>query len=81
MEKADVRLIPLQPEDREQFILDNQWAFKCGAQQEAFFAGEPGALPLFMELNERILEGCGAYAMVLFITAWEFPLLSSPIKG
>ena len=27
-------LIPLQPEDREQFILDNQWAFKYGAQQE-----------------------------------------------
>ena len=27
-------LLPLQPEDREQFILDNQWAFKYGAQQE-----------------------------------------------
>ena len=24
----------MQPEDREQFILDNQWAFKYGAQQE-----------------------------------------------
>ena len=34
MEKAQVRLIPLQPGDREQFILDNQWAFKYGAQQE-----------------------------------------------
>ncbi len=27
-------LVPLQPEDREQFILDNQCAFKYGAQQE-----------------------------------------------
>ena len=31
---------------------------------EAFFAEEPGALPLFMELNERILEECGVYATV-----------------
>ena len=30
----EVTLLPLQPEDREQFILDNQWAFKYGAQQE-----------------------------------------------
>ena len=29
-----VLLLPLQPDDREQFILDNQWAFKYGAQQE-----------------------------------------------
>ena len=34
MEKLEVKLIPLQPEDREQFILDNQWAFKYGAQQK-----------------------------------------------
>ena len=34
MRTAGVKLIPLQPEDREQFILDNQWAFKYGAQQE-----------------------------------------------
>ena len=30
----EVNLVPLQPEDREQFIRDNQWAFKYGAQQE-----------------------------------------------
>ena len=30
----EVKLVPLKPEDREQFILDNQWAFKYGAQQE-----------------------------------------------
>lgn len=34
MKLHEVILIPLQPEDREQFILDNQWAFKYGAQQE-----------------------------------------------
>ena len=30
----DIRLLPLQEADREQFILDNQRAFKYGAQQE-----------------------------------------------
>ncbi len=34
METVEVKLVPLQPDDREQFILDNQWAFKYGAQQE-----------------------------------------------
>ena len=34
MKLPDIILLPLQPEDREQFILDNQWAFKYGAQQE-----------------------------------------------
>jgi len=34
MRLPDVILIPLQPDDREQFIQDNQWAFKHGAQQE-----------------------------------------------
>ena len=34
MKLPEVKLIPLQPDDREQFILDNQWAFKYGAQQE-----------------------------------------------
>ena len=27
----EVKLVPLEPNDREQFILDNQWAFKHGA--------------------------------------------------
>ena len=31
MQKTKVTLVPLAPEDREQFILDNQWAFKHGA--------------------------------------------------
>lgn len=31
MKKAEVCLVPLEAEDREQFIRDNQWAFKYGA--------------------------------------------------
>ena len=34
MRLPNITLLPLQSEDREQFILDNQWAFKYGAQQE-----------------------------------------------
>ena len=34
MEKLEVKLIPLQPEDREQFIKDNQEAFRYGAMEE-----------------------------------------------
>ena len=31
---AEVTLLPLKQEDREQFIKDNQWAFKYGATEE-----------------------------------------------
>ena len=34
MEKRNIQLLPLQQEDREQFILDNQKAFKYGALEE-----------------------------------------------
>ena len=34
MKNTKVVLIPLAEDDREQFILDNQWAFKYGAIQE-----------------------------------------------
>ena len=34
MKKTNVELIPLTANDREQFILDNQWAFKHGALYE-----------------------------------------------
>lgn len=34
MENTKVTLVPLTPDDREQFILDNQWAFKYGAMIE-----------------------------------------------
>ena len=30
----EVKLVPLMENDREQFILDNQWAFKYGAMLE-----------------------------------------------
>ena len=33
-DKPQVTLAPLEPDDKEQFILDNQWAFKHGATQE-----------------------------------------------
>ena len=29
--QPNITLAPLQPDDRELFILDNQWAFKYGA--------------------------------------------------
>ena len=34
MKNTKVELIPLTEDDREQFILDNQWAFKYGAIEE-----------------------------------------------
>ena len=34
MKNTKVELIPLTEDDREQFILDNQWAFKYGALME-----------------------------------------------
>lgn len=34
MTESRVTLVPLETADREQFILDNQWAFKYGAMQE-----------------------------------------------
>ena len=34
MKNTKVTLVPLSSNDREQFILDNQWAFKYGALQE-----------------------------------------------
>ena len=34
MKRTKVSLIPLSADDREQFILDNQWAFKHGAMEE-----------------------------------------------
>ena len=34
MKQTQVTLVPLTVEDREQFILDNQWSFKYGALEE-----------------------------------------------
>ena len=32
--QSQVTLAPLEPDDKEKFILDNQWAFKYGATEE-----------------------------------------------
>ena len=34
MKHTKVTLVPLTADDREQFILDNQWSFKYGALEE-----------------------------------------------
>lgn len=34
MKNTKVTLVPLTADDREQFVLDNQWAFKYGARME-----------------------------------------------
>ena len=34
MKNTKVTLVPLTEDDREQFIIDNQWAFKYGAIEE-----------------------------------------------
>ncbi len=34
MNKTKVVLVPLHADDREQFIKDNQWAFKYGSMEE-----------------------------------------------
>ena len=34
MKNTKISLVPLTADDREQFILDNQWAFKYGAMME-----------------------------------------------
>ena len=52
MGQEKVKLLSLQSEDREQFILDNQWAFKYGAQQEFWNRHHHGpAVPEDMEEN------------------------------
>ena len=34
LDKIDVKLVPIDPTDRNQFVLDNQEAFKYGATEE-----------------------------------------------
>jgi GNAT superfamily N-acetyltransferase len=57
MRNADVKimLVPLESDDREQFIIDNQRAFKYGSQEE-FFAGQSGKAERGMRDN-RVEEG------------------------
>ena len=70
MTQTKVKLIPLQPEDREQLILDNQWAFKYGAQQEFGMRDErceEGEEVISRKTIERSINGenAEAYRIVL----------------
>ena len=70
MKLSEVILVPLQPEDREQFILDNQWAFKYGAQQEFGMQDdrcEEGEEVISRGTIERSIDGekAEAYRIVL----------------
>ncbi len=70
MEQEKVKLLPLLSEDREQFILDNQWAFKYGAQQEFGMRDErceEGEEVISRKTIERSIDGKNAetYRIVL----------------
>lgn len=65
-----ISLIPLQEEDREQFIIDNQWAFKYGAQIEFGMRDErteEGEEVISRHTIEQCLDGenAEAYRIVL----------------
>ena len=62
MENVDnkVTLVPLEPDDREQFIIDNQRAFKYGAQEEFVMRDdrvEEGEEVISRKTIERCIEG------------------------
>ena len=48
MKTTNVTLVPLTEDDREQFILDNQWAFKYGAMME--FGARDDHTPTYLEV-------------------------------
>ena len=57
MKNTQVTLVPLTPDDREQFILDNQWAFKHGAMIE--FGERDDHLGLDGEIiSRKTIERC-----------------------
>ena len=70
MKLPKITLLSLQPEDREQFIRDNQWAFKFGAQlefgmrDERFEEGEEVISRKTIE-NSIDCENAEAYRIVL----------------
>ena len=57
MKNTQVSLVPLAADDREQFILDNQWAFKYGAMMEFGkrddHIGEDGEI-----ISRKTIEDC-----------------------
>ena len=57
MKNTKVILVPLTADDREQFILDNQWAFKYGAIEE--FGKRDDHLDFDGEIiSRKTIEGC-----------------------
>ncbi|MCR4853897.1 MAG: GNAT family N-acetyltransferase [Prevotella sp.] len=63
--KLDISLAPLKGNDREQFITDNQWAFKYGAQIEFGVRDdrtEEGSEVISRSTIERCLDGENAEA-------------------
>ena len=62
MKNAKVTLVPLEAEDREQFILDNQESFKYGAAAGFvfhFLYGFDDDLAVFLILNDFCVEQYG----------------------
>ncbi|MBR4240202.1 MAG: GNAT family N-acetyltransferase [Prevotella sp.] len=58
--RPDISLVPLQENDREQFIKDNQWAFKYGAQLEFGMRDdrtEEGSEVISRSTIERSIDG------------------------
>ena len=57
MKSTKVTLVPLTEDDREQFILDNQWAFKYGAMME--FGERDGHVDTDGEIiSRKTIERC-----------------------
>jgi len=57
MKNTKVTLLPLTKNDREQFILDNQWSFKYGALQE--FGERDSSLDDYGEIiSRKTIERC-----------------------
>ena len=65
MKNTKVTLVPLAEDDREQFILDNQWAFKHGALYE--FGERDDHLDDNGEIISRKAKNDACTASVLFV--------------
>ena len=70
MKHTKVTLVPLTEDDREQFILDNQWAFKHGAMIE--FGERDDHLDFDGEIiSRKTVEHCIDDEAQLFMAQWE----------
>ena len=68
MKNTEVKLLPLEPDDREQFILDNQEAFDYGAQEEFGLRDdnfEDGDRIISRKTVEMSIDGGEAYRIML----------------